>query len=197
MSRLRTIVLIRHGETEGNSRVRFHGRSDVPLSQEGREQMRAAARRLPIDHYDRVVASPLRRSWESARIAARGAPVGLESDFREIDFGRWEGLTAEEIRARDPILYRDWRSGAETFELPGGEKRADFRERVLRGLERLRAGDAHTALVVVHKGVIRVLVEHLTGEPFDADIPLGGSVQLSRGNDDRWRVGRHASSPLA
>jgi broad specificity phosphatase PhoE len=194
---LRTIVLIRHGETEGSSSVRFHGSGDVPLSDEGRAQMREVASKLPIDHYDLVVASPLRRAWESARIVARHAPVRLESDLREIDFGRWEGLTAQEIGERDPILYADWRSRAGGFEFPGGEKRSEFRARVAAGLERLLDSGAHTALVVAHKGVMRTIAELLTGQRLEADLPVGGHVQLSCGADDRWIVGPRPSNPLA
>ena len=123
MRRMRRLVLVRHGETEGESSVRFHGCSDVDIDAQGREQMRRAAkqiRRIPA----LVVASPLRRAWRSAEIVARGAPVRLEPDFREIDFGRWEGLTLEEIRQRDPILFEDWQKRAPGFEYPGGEPRA-------------------------------------------------------------------------
>ena len=106
MTKLRRIVLIRHGETDGESSVRFHGSGDVDLSREGRAQMRAARARLQGEVLDTVVASPLRRAWRSAWILAGGRPVRLEPDFREIHFGRWEGMTAQEIEASDPARYR-------------------------------------------------------------------------------------------
>ena len=92
--KLRRIVLLRHGNTVGNSKERYHGSGDVALSDEGRIQMREASRALAREVFDLVVASPLRRSWESAWIVAGGAPVRLEDGFREIHFGRWEGMTA-------------------------------------------------------------------------------------------------------
>ena len=95
MSRLHRIALVRHGETDGNSSTRFHGANDVDLSTEGEAHMREVGRRFGHEHFDVVVASPLRRSWRAARLAGRGEPVRIESDFREIDFGRWEGLTRE------------------------------------------------------------------------------------------------------
>ena len=197
MSGLGRIFLIRHGDTVGNSRERFHGSGDVALSAEGRLQMRAAASALPIDCSDIVVASPLRRAWASAAIVAPGAPVRLEAAFREIDFGRWEGLTAQEIEARDPVLYRDWQSNP-SFDFPGGERRADFRARVHEGLERLLSGGARTALVVVHKGVVRAIAEKLCGEPLERGVPgLGVVVQLSRPADGVWYHGRKASHPRA
>jgi broad specificity phosphatase PhoE len=195
MSNLRRLVLIRHGETAGQSSIRFHGSSDVELSDEGRVQMREVARELRTEVFDLVVASPLRRSWESARILSGGAPVRLEPDFREIDFGRWEGMTREEIEASDPVLYRDWQQKSADFQFPGGEARAAFRARVDRGLERLRESGAANVLVAAHKGLIRAATESLLGEPLDGDIPLGGAVALTRGPNGRWYRGRRGSDP--
>ena len=91
MSKLRRIVLLRHGDTEGDSKTRFHGSSDVALSDEGRDQVRLAARGFRGEVFDTIVASPLRRSWESAKIVAGSAPVRLEDGFREIHFTRIVG----------------------------------------------------------------------------------------------------------
>jgi broad specificity phosphatase PhoE len=194
MSKLRRIVMVRHGETVGNSKVRFHGSGDVALSDEGRAQMRDAAYRLRDETFDLVLASPLERSWEAAWIVSGGAPVRLEADFREIHFGRWEGLTREEIEASDPILYTDWQSKAEGFEFPSGERRADFRARVERSLAALLDSGATSALVVVHKGVIRTIAEKLLGEPLAEGVPdLGASVGLSRNSDGSWFLGRRSS----
>lgn len=196
MSGLSRIVLVRHGETDGESSIRFHGSGDVPLSEDGRAHMHEVARGLAQEFFDLVVASPLSRAWESARILSGGAPVRIESDFREIDFGRWEGLTVQEIEAADPVLYRDWQARIAGFEFPGGEQRADFRKRVLRGLEGLEESGARSALVVVHKGVVRTIAEQLVGSPLPEGEPqLGGCVGISRGADDVWRVGRRSSDP--
>ena len=197
MSSLRRLVLIRHGETAGQSSIRFHGSSDVELSDEGRAQMREVAGGLRTEVFDLIVASPLRRSWESARILSGGAPVRLEPDFREIDFGRWEGMTREEIEASDPVLYRDWQQKTADFEFPGGEARAAFRARVERGLERLRRSGATSVLVAAHKGLIRAVTESLLGEKQGGDVPLGAAVALTRGPDGRWYRGRRGSEPQA
>jgi broad specificity phosphatase PhoE len=198
VSLLRRIVMIRHGETLGNSRERLHGAGDVALSPQGREQMRAAAHRLHQEVFDLVVASPLRRSWQSAALVAPCAAVQLVPEFREIDFGRWEGMSAEEIRASDPVLFADWKARAPGFEYPGGEPTAAFRERVARGLARLEESGARGALLVLHKGVIRSIAERLVGAPLQDDAPaLGESVGISRDADGRWFVGRTSSDPPA
>lgn len=195
MSRLRRIVLVRHGETEGESSKRFHGSKDVDLSSEGQAHMREVAREFSADVFDRVVASPLRRSWHAAQIVGRGRSVAIEADFREIDFGRWEGLTEQEIQATDPVLYEDWKARAEGFEYPNGEPRAEFRARVERGVQRLVDSGAGTALVVVHKGVIRTIVENLLGEALPEGEPgLGGIVELRR-EPSGWARGRVGSNP--
>lgn len=194
MSKLRRILLVRHGETEGQSSIRFYGSTDVGLSAEGVEQVTRAARQVGGQPIDLVVASPLRRSWRAAWIVGGGAPVRLESDFREVDFGRWEGLTGLEIQARDPILCEDWRSGADGFAYPEGESREELCARVARGLERLLAADVFSALLVLHKGVIRVIVEQLAGEALPlGDPPLGGVVTLTRDGDGSWFRGQRGA----
>jgi broad specificity phosphatase PhoE len=193
---LRRLVMLRHGETVGNSSVRFHGAADVPLSGAGRAQLREAARGLRQEFFDLVVASPLRRSWEGAALVTGGAPVRIEDGLREIDFGRWEGLTAAEIEQRDPVLYREWRARNPGFEYPGGELRAEFRGRVGRAFDRIEASGAGSALLVGHKGVIRTLAEDLTGAPLaDGEPELAGAVGLSRDPAGRWFLGRRGSDP--
>ncbi len=194
MSQLRRLVLIRHGETVGESSVRFHGSNDVELSAEGRALMREVGRGLRGEVFDLVLASPLRRSWEAASIVVGGAPVRLEHDFREIDFGRWEGMTKQEIEASDPLLYKDWQEKTTGFDFPGGEPRAEFQARVLQGLERLEQSGATSALVVVHKGTIRTIADRLLETPLaEGEPPLGGVVVLSRGPDGCWVRGRRGS----
>jgi broad specificity phosphatase PhoE len=196
MTQLRRIVLLRHGNTVGNSHERFHGSSDVALSDEGREQVRAAGKALATEVFDIVVASPQRRAWQSAALLSAGNRVLLIPEFREVDFGRWEGLTAEEIEARDPVLYRAWREKAPDFEFPGGERRAAFHERVARGFAALVRTGAENAFVVTHRGVIRALAQQLVGEPLPKPPELGEIVSFTR-DGERWFVGRRSSNPPA
>jgi broad specificity phosphatase PhoE len=191
---LRRIVMIRHGETEGESSIRYHGSGDVPLSDEGRRQIRHSAREVAHEPFDLILSSPLRRAFEGAQLLAGGAAIRLEPDFREVDFGRWEGMTAEEIQASDPVLYQEWQSGAEGFLFPGGESRVDFRERILRGLERLRQGTESHVLLISHKGVIGAIAEALSGERLEAGPTLGGVVSLSRGSNGQWHLGRRGAT---
>ena len=197
MTTLNRIVLVRHGETVGQSSIRYYGATDVALSDRGREQVREAALALPGDAFDLVLTSPLSRAWDSARMLAPNGAVRLLDEFREIDFGRWEGLTADEIRARDPIRYQDWQQGRPGFEYPDGERRADFQARVDLAVEAMGAGGLRSILVVAHKGVSRAIVRKVVGEELAEGLPeLGGSVQLTRDVSGRWFVGRHGNPAL-
>ena len=109
------IHLVRHGETVGESSIRFHGRNDVALSDLGRAQVGALAQRLQDRHYDAVACSPLIRAAESADIlmAARAQPVPERAQIdglAEVFFGELEGMTAEEIEAAFPVWHADRRA---------------------------------------------------------------------------------------
>ena len=136
--RLERLILVRHGETEGQSSIRYSGATDIPLSELGREQVRRARALVASQDFEVVWASSLSRAAESARILVPGQTIRLEADFREVHFGRWEGLTREEIAARDPELFAVWQRDLAGFDYPGGERRSDFRVRIARGLGRLR-----------------------------------------------------------
>jgi broad specificity phosphatase PhoE len=168
-----TLILVRHGETEGQSSIRYHGRGDVALDERGRSQMRAAARLLERESFGKVFASPLCRAAEGARIiAGGGADIIPVAEFVEIDFGDFEGLTIDEIRERFPEQFERWRTQRleAAYQYPGGESGEAFRARVSIGMERMfdlwRDGGnefSGTALLVAHRGVIRLIVQRLVG----------------------------------
>lgn len=195
---MKTLALVRHGETVGDSSVRYHGNTDVLLSEFGRAQMRAARNELMSRLPGRpalTFASPLQRALESARLLIDGAcEVTTVEDFREIHFGRFEGLTAEEIRDRYPDEYQRWTRDrlAPDFTFPAGENRRVFTARVEHGLEQMlalwdrsAAADGYT-LLVAHRGVIRTIVNRLTGAEPVVEL---GSIQILH-HDSEWRPAR-------
>ncbi len=160
------LVLVRHGETDGQSSIRYYGATDVPLSETGRAQMRRAAAALAGERFAAVYASELSRSVEGARLVARGGPVTSVAGFNEVNFGAWEGLTEEEIASSDPDrhrLWRAWLSERGDFRYPQGDSTAAFQRRTADALRQVLAtAPAGTLLLVLHKGVIRsILVELL------------------------------------
>jgi broad specificity phosphatase PhoE len=157
------ITLVRHGETTGQSSIRYYGATDVPLSRLGEEQMHRAGAALEHERFDALLCSRLRRSRHGAALVARHRlePQPLAA-FDEVHFGDWEGWTREEIAARDAERYRRWQKQPEDFVYPGGECRRAFRQRVAVGLDTVLADPpGSNLLVVVHRGVIAVMLAEL------------------------------------
>jgi broad specificity phosphatase PhoE len=194
-SRAARFFLVRHGETEGESSIRYHGATDVPLSELGREQMRRVAGAIVARRggvkFGKVFSSPLIRASEGARIiTGKAAAIVTIEEFAEVHFGLFEGLTADEIRERYPDHFAVWNTDrlAPDYTYPEGESRADFATRVERGLERVLAiwtpdRDAD-ALLVAHRGVIRAIVRKLTNRQPVVEL---GSMQILE-FDGEWRV---------
>ena len=184
----RRLWLVRHGETEGQSSVRFHGSNDVALSDEGRKQIQALVPWLSGLDFVRVVHSPLQRAAQSAAILASGCgvpPQRLQVDerLREISFGDCEGLTADEIAAAFPDFWKAHKAGvAEAF--PGGERRADFAARVAAAAHDLaRERWQGDLLVVAHRGSVRQTLRALLGLQAGVADPFGvglGSLSILR-----------------
>jgi broad specificity phosphatase PhoE len=181
---------VRHGETTGQSSIRYYGATDVPLSALGEEQMRRAADALSHERFDAVYSSRLSRARRGAELVARRAPTPVAA-FDEIDFGRWEGLTIEEIAARDPDLFARWQDDPESFVYPDGECRRAFQQRVAAGLAELLADPAGPhRLLVVHRGVIAVALSELLGldAPQRRRLDIGlGSIHILTRDANGWR----------
>ncbi|RZU31199.1 bifunctional RNase H/acid phosphatase [Blastococcus saxobsidens] len=152
--------LLRHGQTEHTPERRFSGRNDLPLSRTGRAEAQAAGERAAQLGIDVVVASPLRRTRETAEtVAARlGLPVEFDDDLVELDFGTLEGLTSDEARARHPLAVRRFMTDV-TVAAPGGESIADVAGRVERARQRILTRHAgSTVLVVSHVTPIKLML---------------------------------------
>jgi len=170
-----TLILLRHGVTRHTAEKRFSGglaSSNPPLSDDGRAQVRAAAEWLmPIaDRISAIVTSPVRRTRESAEIAAGvlAKQVSEEHGFAEMEFGDWDGLTFAEVKERFPGEIDRWLGSLE--EAPrGGESFRTVEKRVLAGLDRLL--DEHhgqTVMVVSHVTPIKTLVARALEADLDA-----------------------------
>lgn len=156
------LMLARHARVESQFTGRFLGSSDVPLSPSGRRQAAALAGTLNTPDVDRLLVSPLLRATQTAEpLQIEGQ---IEPDLREIDFGRWEGLTFDEISAagEDALIAR-WNDFDLQFSFPNGESLGSFVDRVARTADRLAAGGGKTTLLITHGGVIRLMICHLLG----------------------------------
>jgi broad specificity phosphatase PhoE len=160
-----TLLMARHGQTDLNVDDRWQGRLDPPLNATGLAQADALAATLP-DGIEVLLVSPLLRARQTADPVARRfglAPV-LVDDFRERDFGVFEGLSGEEAKVSYPELAR--RNVAYRWDEapPEAESVQAVVDRVQAGLERLRAEhDGKTVLLVSHGFVVRCLRYLLDG----------------------------------
>jgi len=139
------LFVIRHGETAWVRERRFAGSRDIPLTEEGRRQCEAVARALAGSSIAAVYASPLERARASAEVIAKphGWPVRIAPAFSEMDFGAWEGLTLDEVRARFPEAWKEWRSAPHLSQRPDAEPLPTVAARVAAGIEALREAHAH------------------------------------------------------
>jgi ribonuclease H / adenosylcobalamin/alpha-ribazole phosphatase len=153
-------LLLRHGQTQMSVQKRYAGRTDVPLTETGLTQAAAAAKRLASADIDAIVASPLRRTVQTAEAVAvvTGLPVTTDGGFRETDFGDWDGLTFAEVRERWPAEVTAWLADPRIAP-PGGESFAEVSERVTAALGRVLAGQSgQRILIVSHVTPIKTLV---------------------------------------
>ncbi len=146
------VTLIRHGKTAGNLLRRYTGVSDVPLCPEGRAE---AERARKDETLSTVYVSPLKRARETARILFPHAEQIIVEDLHEMDFGDFEGRSADEME-HDPV-YRKWVDDLCEGACPNGESQAGFRARVTEAfIETLQTIDTD-AVFVVHGGVIMAI----------------------------------------
>jgi broad specificity phosphatase PhoE len=152
------IVLVRHGETEWSRDLRHTGRTDIPLTEAGREQ--AEVLRAPLSEWKfaRVYSSPLSRAMETCRLAGLGDRAELSEALLEWDYGEYEGITTKEIREKRPDWFL-WRDGC-----PGGETSEEVGARVDPLIAELKRAEGDVALFA-HGHILRVLAARWLGLP--------------------------------
>jgi broad specificity phosphatase PhoE len=160
--------LLRHAETEWSRDGRHTGRSDLPLTDVGRERARALRERIAGRAFALVLSSPLSRARETAELA--GLEPQLRDDLVEFDYGEYEGITTAQIRERRPDWYL-WRDGC-----PGGESAQDVGRRVDRVIDETLGADGDV-VIVAHGHVLRALAARWVGEP----AAFGGRLRLDTG----------------
>ena len=153
---IKKITLVRHGKTGYSGR--YIGSRNVPLSTAGKKQIEEIQKYFKKSKTAKIIASPMLRCRESCEILFSEQSVIYDNDLREVDFGRWEGLTFNEIAAKDPDLIPDWADCVNTFSFPEGESVSDFTCRVHVAADRIVAMSEQNIIIVAHGGVIRALL---------------------------------------
>ncbi len=154
----RLVYLIRHGETEWALNGRHTGSTDIPLTDNGRAVARRLAPVLANVKFDLVLTSPLQRARETCELAGLGAQAQSDGHLVERNYGAYEGLTPQQIRALNPqwLVFRDG--------CPGGESPDQVGVRADRAIARARACQGHVA-IFAHGHFLRVLGARWIGLP--------------------------------
>jgi probable phosphoglycerate mutase len=167
---LARLVLVRHGETEWSLSGQHTSRTDLPLTDRGRERAAALPEALGSYAFALVLCSPLRRARETCAIAGFEDRAVIDDDLHEWDYGEYEGLTTPEIREKDPEWVL-WRDGC-----PGGETPAAVGARADRVLARVAAASGD-ALAFAHGHILRVVAARWVG----MEVAAGARFALSAG----------------
>ncbi|RME62810.1 MAG: alpha-ribazole phosphatase, partial [Nitrospirae bacterium] len=164
-----TLYLIRHGKTEGSDDRKYKGHIDVPLSEEGLKQARQLGQFFKSAgiQVSGIYSSDLTRALETAETIKKVLgieEVFIEPKLRERNFGKWEGLTFEEITKKWPQDFQSWRKDPVRFHPPDGESTLEVKQRVMAALnEIIRKHAGGSVLVVAHGGVNRVALCEFMG----------------------------------
>ena len=184
------LYLVRHGTTTMNVENRYRGRRDIPLDAQGYQDAVDAATSLSHEGLAAVYTGPLRRTIATAQIIAdeaRVPDIRILHGLINVDYGVWEGLTAEEAQIYDPKAYHAYRTSPSTAVCPNGERLADAQCRMMEALSLI--GERHrgeTVAAVTHAVMIRLAVVHIEltdGEQWR--IPIG------RGSLTKFEIANH------
>jgi len=134
------IYLVRHGETEWNRVRQFQGRSDLPLNQEGKKQVRALALALKNKPLMAIYTSPLIRAFETARqikVYHPLVPIFEEKGLIEMHLGEFDGMKVQDWAEKYPDIRKVWNENPASVKMPGGESLKEVQDRAKKTLERI------------------------------------------------------------
>ncbi len=155
------LFLVRHGETDSHSALRYWGKTDVGLGPVGKQQAEQLRDRLAREQIDYIYSSDLKRALTTAQtiVSTRNLQIIPCSELREIDFGEVEGLNFDEIKTKFPKIAMMWIEHDPELVYPGGESLSQLEKRTRQFIEHLteHAGNDNI-LVVAHSGVLRTLI---------------------------------------
>ena len=170
------IYLVRHARPEGiTGRKRYIGKTDLPLSAEGRDRADEAGSRiarLENGHAVTIVSSPLARCLDTALIIREHVnccSFRTDQDLREIDMGVWDGMYLDEVKAKHPDEYEARGHDLWNYRTPGGETFAETGARFKAALDRIiqSAADDDAVIAVTHGGAVRAGLSLMTDKSFD------------------------------
>ena len=160
------LYMVRHGQTAASRENRFSGSLDPPLTQVGEAMAEAFARAYAPLTWDAIYTSPMRRTRQTAEALSRltGVAVTVDDGLKEIEYGEWEGLRQDEVKAQWPEAFEYWASDVASRGTPGGETAFHVAARAMRVVEAIRSRHQRgNVMLVSHKATLRVITCALLG----------------------------------
>ncbi len=164
------LIIVRHGQSEGNRDRRFTGHGPSPLTERGREEARATAKSIAQKPIDALFSSDLPRAVQTAEPIAELTQMAIVQDpmLREKNFGDLTGMSFAELEAKHPSVWHGLLGRDPHFQPPGGESHAQCRTRMSAFLEGIYQRHASGRVVLVTHGVaINHLLYSLMSTPID------------------------------
>lgn len=142
------IVLIRPGSTDYDHQGRIQGNLDIPLNDQGREEVQRAVEPLQAQNMQIIYTAPGEAAEQSAQILAKGLGLKVKrlDSLHNLDHGLWQGLLIDDVKTKQPKIFRQWQERPENICPPGGEMLDSARERVKQALTKL--GKKHKSGVI-------------------------------------------------
>ncbi|HCC36247.1 MAG TPA: histidine phosphatase family protein [Treponema sp.] len=155
------VSIIRHGMTRANEKRLYCGFTDLPLSEQGKQNLTALRKFViyPEENRAAYITSGLLRTTETLQILYDRKPDFIMEEFKELNFGEFEMKSYDELK--NIPEYQKWINGGNGAACPGGESRNDLEKRVKSGLDKLAYTQIDDAVIISHGGVISVIMETL------------------------------------
>ena len=165
---MKKLILIRHGETDYTAERKYCGHSNTPLNSKGIKQADCLRPKLKKIKIDRIYSSDLRRAYQTAKIIFKNRTIIKKRNLREIDFGKFVGLTWEESSILYPDIYKTWVGNPTDTEIPNGESMRNFVKRVESCFIKISNRNSDkTVAVVSHGGTIRIILLKILRQDLD------------------------------
>ncbi len=157
-------IFIRHGLTLDNESMKLSGFIDSELSDMGKKQAKQTSIRLKDEEIDLIYSSPLKRAMDTAKEISKinNVNINIFDEFKEMNFGDFEGLTFKEIESDHKEEYERLKNESFEYSFPNGENMIGFHDRISNKIDHIiKEQDGKTVLIVSHGGVIRACISHL------------------------------------
>ncbi|MBF0777623.1 histidine phosphatase family protein [Streptococcus cuniculi] len=185
------IFLMRHGETDYNKARCFYGSVDVPINAHGKQQALQLRDIMADKNVSQIYTSSLQRTKETARLVFDTDSVALSS-LDEKGFGKWEGLTADEIEQHYPNEWQAWLEAPFEITPPDAEEFSHFQQRVWQVTDDLVDQHAYDSIAIVaHLGVLRLIYQRLIDRHaifWDLDFPQGTVTCFDNSHSREWQT---------